>query len=156
MVGKKVNKRDSPTNFSLLLHCYNVLKMRPSLSLCQNTVKLILFSRKNCSLCDVAKSVISNVRQKQPATEYLEIDVMEKGNGVWKDLYEFDTPVVCYYYSSYLTPHVCADSPSQLHGQSSDIPIHPRTTSGITKLMHLFTESQVHDLIDKIKKPASS
>ena len=67
--------------------------MRPSLSLFQHTARITLFTRANCSLCESAKTVLSNVK-KTRGFEYNEIDVMESGQKQWKDLYEFDTPVV--------------------------------------------------------------
>jgi hypothetical protein len=68
--------------------------MKYTVRLLQNATKLVLFSRANCSLCDTAKAVVGNVRKHRSA-DYVEIDVMEQGNEDWKNLYEFDTPVVC-------------------------------------------------------------
>lgn len=56
--------------------------------------RITLFTRVNCSLCDAAKSVVGNVRERRPFT-YHEIDVMQPGQEKWKSVYEFDTPVVC-------------------------------------------------------------
>lgn len=38
---------------------------------------------------------MQNVKAKRDL-EYLEINVMETGQEKWKDVYEFDTPVVSY------------------------------------------------------------
>ncbi len=67
--------------------------MRHTLVLLQNSARLTLFTRKNCSLCDTAKHVIDQV-DKRKTLDYTEIDVMESGQQKWKDLYEYDTPVV--------------------------------------------------------------
>ena len=68
--------------------------MRATLKLLRCGVRLVLFSRGDCSLCETAKAVVSNVRKKNPGSDYVEIDVMGGGNEGWRNLYEFDTPVV--------------------------------------------------------------
>lgn len=69
-------------------------KMRASAILRQQwSLRLTLFIRQNCSLCTDAKGVMSNVWDRRPF-EYNEIDVMAAGQTKWKNLYEFDTPVV--------------------------------------------------------------
>lgn len=67
--------------------------MRPSLQLLQHNARLTLFTRANCSLCETAKAVISKVEQRR-GFQYVEVDVMAAGQKQWKDVYEFDTPVV--------------------------------------------------------------
>lgn len=68
--------------------------MRASAILRQQwSLRLTLFIRQNCSLCTDAKGVMSNVWDRRPF-EYTEIDVMSAGQTKWKNLYEFDTPVV--------------------------------------------------------------
>jgi len=67
--------------------------MRVTAALRQYTCRLTLFTRKNCSLCEDAKKVLSNVWDRRPF-EYDEIDVMEAHHEKWKGIYEFDTPVV--------------------------------------------------------------
>lgn len=67
--------------------------MRPSLALYMHSARVTLFTRANCSLCSTAKSVISSLGKKR-SFEYNEVDVMAAGQQRWKDLYEFDTPVV--------------------------------------------------------------
>ncbi len=66
--------------------------MRPAGRLLQYTARITLFTRTNCSLCDTAKSVISDLGKKR-SFDYHEIDIMAAGQEEWK-LYEFDTPVV--------------------------------------------------------------
>jgi len=67
--------------------------MKPTLGLYMHSARITLFTRANCSLCSTAKSVISNLGKKR-SFEYNEVDVMAAGQQQWKDLYEFDTPVV--------------------------------------------------------------
>ena len=67
--------------------------MKPTVRLLQHTARITLFTRKNCGLCDVAKSVLNNVA-KTRSFEYNEIDVMAPGESEWKNAYEFDVPVV--------------------------------------------------------------
>ena len=67
--------------------------MKPTVRLLQHTARITLFTRKNCGLCDVAKSVLNNVA-KTRSFEYDEIDVMAPGEREWKNAYEFDVPVV--------------------------------------------------------------
>ena len=55
--------------------------------------RITFFTRRPCGLCDAAKIVVQNVNTKRPL-EYREINVMEAGQEKWKELYEFDTPVV--------------------------------------------------------------
>lgn len=67
--------------------------MRPTLNLHMHSARITLFTRANCSLCSTAKSVISSLGKRR-SFEYNEVDVMAAGQQQWKDLYEFDTPVV--------------------------------------------------------------
>lgn len=67
--------------------------MRATPSLLQRICRITFFYRQNCALCDNAKQTLSNVWDKRPF-HYTEIDVMSAGQQKWKDVYEFDTPVV--------------------------------------------------------------
>ncbi len=67
--------------------------MKLTARLLQHTARITLFTRKNCGLCDVAKSVLNNVG-KTRSFEYNEIDVMAPGEKEWRNAYEFDVPVV--------------------------------------------------------------
>lgn len=69
------------------------LTMRACTRLWQQTLRLTLFTRENCSLCVEAKSVLSNVWDKR-AFAFDEINVMAAEQQKWKAVYEFDTPVV--------------------------------------------------------------
>lgn len=55
--------------------------------------RITLFTRVNCSLCDQAKKTLSDVWNVRPF-DYHEIDIMRPGYKNWRDVYEFDSPVV--------------------------------------------------------------
>lgn len=68
--------------------------------------------------------------QKKRPIDYTEIDVMAKGHEQWRDMYEFDTPVlhvqrVFYTYSK------------------------PDIVSEARKLMHRFSSEEIENLIDE-------
>ncbi|WPG99580.1 glutaredoxin 2 [Acrodontium crateriforme] len=89
------------------------------------SIRLTLFTRENCSLCDTAKVVVNKVKQTQPF-EYQEINVMAASQEKWKDLYEFDTPVL----------HI------DTHRKDGE------TTAAARKLMHRFSEKEVERAMD--------
>lgn len=103
--------------------------MRVSGALRMHSARLTLFTRSKCSLCDTAKANIAKVQKKRPI-DYTEIDVMAKGQADWKNLYEFDTPVlhvqrVFYTYSK------------------------PDIVSEAKKLMHRFSSEEIEKLVDE-------
>lgn len=55
--------------------------------------RITLFTRENCGLCVQAKSVLSDVWDKRPF-DYKEVDIVKPEAQAWKDLYDFDVPVV--------------------------------------------------------------
>lgn len=67
--------------------------MLPTIRLLQHSVRITLFARENCSLCEEGKRVIQELRKKR-SFDYDQVDVMASGQQQWKILYEFDTPVV--------------------------------------------------------------
>jgi len=67
--------------------------MRSALTLFASATRITLFTRSGCSLCTTAKNTLQDLQAKRPF-DYNEINVMESGQQQWKDLYEFDTPVV--------------------------------------------------------------
>ncbi|KAK0509637.1 hypothetical protein JMJ35_008031 [Cladonia borealis] len=103
--------------------------MKSTARLLQHTARITLFTRKNCGLCDVAKSVLNNVG-KTRSFEYNEIDVMAPGEGEWKNAYEFDVPVVHVQriFHTYSKPDIATEA---------------------RKLMHHFDEGQVEELIEE-------
>lgn len=66
--------------------------MKPTFVL-RHASRITLFTRANCGLCDNARLVLSKVWDKRPF-HYEEVDVMARGHEKWKDVYEFDVPVV--------------------------------------------------------------
>ncbi|OAP60834.1 hypothetical protein AYL99_05836 [Fonsecaea erecta] len=87
----------------------------------QSGIQLTLFTRANCGLCDVAKARIGEFmansksnstkdisnntttatdkqQQQQLDTRriihYAEIDIMDPAQAKWRDVYEFDVPVL--------------------------------------------------------------
>lgn len=55
--------------------------------------RITLFTRANCSLCTDAKHTLSAVWDTRPFV-FREVDVMKPDQTAWRNLYEFDTPVV--------------------------------------------------------------
>ncbi|EQL37640.1 uncharacterized protein BDCG_17802 [Blastomyces dermatitidis ER-3] len=106
--------------------------MYPTRRLLQST-RLTLFTRINCSLCDTAKYTVKNLREKRPFL-YSEIDVMVPQNKTWKDIYEFDVPVL----------HV-----QRVMSKSSD---GRETLSDPKKLFHRFTEQEVENTIKEVEE----
>lgn len=105
--------------------------MFPTRALFSNTVRVTLFTRANCGLCVTAKNTVAQLNKRKPF-DYHEVDIMVPGNEAWKNVYEFDVPV--------------------LHIQA------PRTggteLSDPKKLFHRFTEEAVEDLVDQVEKEA--
>lgn len=66
--------------------------MRASARLLQSC-RITLFTRENCGLCTRAKSALSNVWDSRPFV-YKEVDIVKPGAQAWRDLYDFDVPVV--------------------------------------------------------------
>ncbi|KAL9119654.1 MAG: hypothetical protein Q9187_003795 [Circinaria calcarea] len=103
--------------------------MRPSQRLLQHTARITLFTRANCSLCETAKAMLRGL-EKRRSFEYKEVDVMAEGQKEWRELYEFDTPVVHIQrvFHTYSEPNIITEA---------------------RKLMHRFDETQVEALIDE-------
>ena len=68
------------------------LKMRATSRLLQ-ACRITLFTRENCGLCSQARSVLSKVWDKRPFV-FIEVDIIKDESRAWRDLYEFDVPVV--------------------------------------------------------------
>lgn len=129
--------------------------MIPTPVLRQYVCRLTLFTRANCGLCDNAKKVLSNVWDRRPF-EYDEIDVMSPAHDKWKNVYEFDTPVVS------LDFHISnrfsiAENPTKVHvdktkENNSDF----STTTQARKLMHRFKEAEIEKLMDEAMMNPSS
>ncbi|KAJ9240585.1 hypothetical protein DTO169E5_3917 [Paecilomyces variotii] len=92
-------------------------------------VRLTLFTRAGCGLCDTAKHNVSKFLAQKPL-HYSEVDIMEPGNKAWKDVYEFDVPVL----------HVQTET--KANSELSD----PK------KLFHRFTEQEVEEAVNEVSK----
>ena len=104
--------------------------MRATLALAQN-LRLTLFTRANCGLCDTAKRNVHQVQARKPF-KYTEVDIMEPEHKAWRDVYEFDVPVL------HLQKIL---SPSERYPEI--------LAEATTKLFHRFSEEEVEDAMDK-------
>ncbi|KAL2818311.1 hypothetical protein BJX63DRAFT_70508 [Aspergillus granulosus] len=93
-----------------------------------HAARVTLFTRAGCGLCDTAKNTVAQL-QKRRRFDYSEVDIMVPGNKEWRDVYEFDVPVL----------HVQS---AKKTGDLSD----PK------KLFHRFTEKEVETLVDDAEK----
>ncbi|KFY97606.1 hypothetical protein V500_01984 [Pseudogymnoascus sp. VKM F-4518 (FW-2643)] len=85
--------------------------------------RITFFTRDGCKLCTDAKQTLSDVWDVRPFV-YREINVMKPDQTVWRNLYEFDTPVI----------HVSnASSPEE----------DPELSGKAKKLMHRFSAEEV-------------
>lgn len=96
------------------------------------SARLTLFTRENCSLCDVVKSKIADV-QKRRTVEYSEVDVMAPGQKQWKQLYQYETPVL----------HV----ERVFHTYSK-----PNVVTEAKKLWHRFSVEDIEKLVDEAEQ----
>ncbi|OTB19772.1 hypothetical protein K445DRAFT_149936 [Daldinia sp. EC12] len=95
--------------------------------------RITLFTRENCGLCTQARSVLSDVWDTRPF-QFKEIDIIKSDfKPQWRDLYEFDVPVI----------HVSKSSAPEEH---------PDSASKAVKLMHRFTADQVKAKMDLVEK----
>ncbi|KAI3397845.1 hypothetical protein diail_10246 [Diaporthe ilicicola] len=109
--------------------------MRATSRLLQLPCRITLFTRENCGLCVSARSVLSDVWDSRPFV-YKEVDIVKPAAQNWKDLYDFDVPVI----------HVSkAGSPEE----------DPSLASQALKLMHRFTSEQVNAMMDKAENAST-
>ncbi|PSR92402.1 hypothetical protein BD289DRAFT_364577 [Coniella lustricola] len=94
--------------------------------------RITLFTRKHCGLCISARSVLSDVWDIRPF-EFKEVDIVKPESQEWKDLYDFDVPVI----------HISkADKPAE----------EPKLASQALKLMHRFTVEQITAKMDEAEQ----
>ncbi|KAI2628306.1 hypothetical protein GGS21DRAFT_527310 [Xylaria nigripes] len=106
--------------------------MRPTIRLFQ-ACRITLFTRENCGLCTDARSVLSDVWDKRPF-QFREIDIVKSETGPqWRDLYDFDVPVI----------HISKSSAPEER---------PQTVSEAVRLMHRFTMDQVQAKMDEVER----
>ncbi|CAI7585338.1 unnamed protein product [Penicillium manginii] len=89
--------------------------------------RLTLFTRAGCGLCDNAKKTV-----RRPF-EFVETYIDEPGNKKWKDVYDFDVPVI----------HV----QSVENGLPKEADL-----SDARKLFHRMTEQEVEQLVAEAEK----
>ncbi|KAG6008174.1 hypothetical protein E4U43_000203 [Claviceps pusilla] len=85
--------------------------------------RITLFTRDNCGLCAQAKGVLSEVWDQRPFA-YKEVNLALPESNAWRELYDFDIPVI----------HISKSSAAQEQVSSA-----PKAV----KLMHRFTTDQV-------------
>jgi len=108
--------------------------MRPSFGLLQKC-RITLFTRANCSLCTDAKHTLSSVWDVRQF-KFREVDVMASDQTMWRDLYEFDVPVI----------HI---------SKADDLEENPDLSGKAKKLMHRFTAEEVHKKMDQAEGSSS-
>ncbi|KAK3354815.1 hypothetical protein B0H65DRAFT_544106 [Neurospora tetraspora] len=94
--------------------------------------RITFFRREGCGLCVQARSVLSDVWDRRPF-EYKEVDIVKPESKAWRDLYDFDVPVI----------HI-----SKAQAPEED----PKLSSKAVKLMHRFTVEQVEAKMDQVEK----
>ena len=77
----------------VIFHFQCTCMMHPTSRLLQYSARITLFTRSQCSLCETAKATIEHLAKRR-SFEFNTVNVMAAGQQRWKDLYEFDTPVV--------------------------------------------------------------
>lgn len=101
--------------------------MLPSRALL-SAARATLFTRDGCGLCDTAKHTVVQLNKRRPF-DYTELDIMTPANKPWRDVYDFDVPVLHVQYNK---------------GQTE--------LSDPKKLFHRFTEQEVENLVDEAEK----
>ncbi|OLN88722.1 Glutaredoxin-like protein [Colletotrichum chlorophyti] len=93
--------------------------------------RITLFTRDECGLCLRAKSALSNVWDRRPFA-FTEVNVTAPDAKNWKDLYDFDVPVI----------HISkADAPEE----------DPNLVGKAVKLMHRFDPDQIEAKMDQVE-----
>ncbi|KAF3282785.1 hypothetical protein TWF970_001520 [Orbilia oligospora] len=100
-----------------------------------NLLRLTLFTKKDCSLCQTASLNAVNWRLVETGNkaQYKSVDIFGPGNEKWHDAYVFDVPVISINQISLNTKM----DDEQLHIENENEP------SKILKLMHRFTEDEI-------------
>ncbi|KAG5968559.1 hypothetical protein E4U56_000308 [Claviceps arundinis] len=94
--------------------------------------RITLFTRDNCGLCTQAKGVLSNVWDQRPFA-YKEVNLALLESKTWRELYDFDIPVI----------HVSKSSAEEEQVASAGKAV---------KLMHRFTTDQVQAKMDQVEE----
>jgi glutaredoxin len=94
--------------------------------------RITLFTRTGCGLCSQGRSVLSDVWDQRPF-KYDEVDVDAKDQKHWRDVYDFDVPVI----------HISKDT-----APDEDV----AKVGKATKLMHRFTIEQITAKMDEVEQ----
>ncbi|KAI1908601.1 hypothetical protein LOZ53_004370 [Ophidiomyces ophidiicola] len=103
--------------------------MRPTRLLSQN-LRLTLFTRVNCSLCDVVKHTLDQVQKRRPFI-YAEVDVMKQKE--WTRAYQYEVPVL------HIQKPVSAGAD-------------PEVLTEAKKLFHRFTQEELEKAMDEVER----
>jgi len=109
--------------------------MRPTLARLSAGTRLTLFTRANCGLCDTAKLRIQEFQKNRSTLDYSEIDISSPGHQKWRDVYDFDVPVL----------HIDK-------GLQQD---ETTTLDAAKKLMHRFTVEEIEAAVAQVEKNAA-
>ncbi|KAK3394786.1 hypothetical protein B0H63DRAFT_555950 [Podospora didyma] len=114
--------------------------------------RITLFTRKTCGLCSQARTVLSDVWDKKPF-DFHEIDIVKPESKAWRDLYDFDVPVVSSGKSDQgPSSHVLKFW--QIHISKAGEPAeNPKLSSKAVKLMHRFSPDDVLAKMETVEKP---
>jgi glutaredoxin len=108
--------------------------------------RITFFTRDGCKLCTDAKQTLSDVWDVRPFV-YREINVMKPDQTMWRNLYEFDTPVV----SISRVIKTKANS-GEIHVANASSPEEDPELSGkAKKLMHRFSAEEVQKKMDNVE-----
>jgi hypothetical protein len=101
-------------------------------------IHLTLFTRANCGLCDTAKSRLTEFRGKHSLpVNYLEVDIMAAGQRQWRDVYDFDVPVL----------HIDSTEDAKEQFQPG--------LGAAKKLMHRFTIEELENAVNEVRDKSS-
>ncbi|KEF53309.1 uncharacterized protein A1O9_10757 [Exophiala aquamarina CBS 119918] len=109
--------------------------MRATLVRLRAGTRLTLFTRANCGLCDTAKTRIQEFQNRRAGIDYSEIDISGPGQQNWRDVYDFDVPVL----------HI--DGALE-QGQTTGL-------DAAKKLMHRFTVDEIEAAVAQVEKNGS-
>ncbi|PFH57453.1 hypothetical protein XA68_15042 [Ophiocordyceps unilateralis] len=93
--------------------------------------RITFFTRENCGLCAEAGATLSNVANNRPFV-YVKVDLARPESRLWRELYDFDIPVI----------HI---------SRASAEPEEVATASKAVKLMHRFTSAQIEAKMDQVE-----
>lgn len=100
-----------------------------------SATRLTLFSRVNCGLCDTAKTRIQEFQKLRPKVDYSEIDISAPEHEKWRNVYDFDVPVL------HIDKNLSQDDTT--------------TLDAAKKLMHRFTVDEIESAVAEVEKNAS-